>query len=48
MLMWEAEMLNAVQDQMTEDDQSTLNFFLSTCNLGWYCFHELLEISLAN
>lgn len=34
---------------MPEDDQSTLNCFsFSICNLGWYCFHELLEISLAN
>lgn len=42
-------LLNTLHDQMTEDDQSTLccfSFFL--CSLGWYCFHELLEISLAN
>lgn len=51
--IWEVKIVNTLHDQMNEDDQSTLNpirtvFFFCICNMGWYCFHELLEISLAS
>lgn len=58
LLLWtnfvilEAKIANTLHDQMNGDVWSDLNpleeFSFCVCNMGWYCLHKLLEISLAN